>query len=71
MAAVAANGKLEDLEVLSIWSDHVDKISEETITEKAAEDATTEREKQQQMEKLQPSSNRCVHWWQQCWQRRQ
>jgi chemotaxis protein histidine kinase CheA len=52
VAAAAADGKLRDLEVLSIWSDHIDKTSEETIAEEAAADAT-EREKQQQMEKQQ------------------
>ena len=44
---VVRGGKLRDLEVLSIQSDHIDKTSEETIAEKAAADAT-ERGKQQQ-----------------------
>ena len=39
-SVVVQGGKLRDLEVLSIRSDHIDKTSEETIAEKAAADAT-------------------------------
>jgi hypothetical protein len=48
VAAAAADGKLEDLEVLTIGSDPIDKTSEEAVKEKATADAT-ERGKQQQL----------------------
>ena len=48
MAAIGTEGKLEDLEVLTIGSGPIDKTLEETIAEKAVADAT-ERGKQQQI----------------------
>ena len=52
MAAATADGKLEDLEVLTTGSDPIDKTSEETVAEEATADAA-ERGKQQQIEKQQ------------------
>ena len=46
-SVVVRGGKLRDLEVLSIWSDHLDKTLEEAIAGEATTDAI-EREKQQQ-----------------------
>ena len=52
VTAATVDGKLEDLEVLTIGSDPIDKASEETIAEEVAADVT-ERGKQQQIEKQQ------------------
>ena len=38
-AVVVRDEKLRDLEVLSIWSDHIDKISEETAADTATDTA--------------------------------
>ena len=65
--AVLVRGReSNDLEVLTIGSDPIDKTSEETVAEKAAADAA-EREKQLQMEKQQQMCPLVAE----CWQRRQ
>ena len=38
-SVVVRDGKLRDLEVLSIWSNHIDKISEETTDKEQTADA--------------------------------